>query len=262
MNDTKLSMDIKIVMLSGHAVSSRLMYNGLSDEIEIMKVIREQAIPMKKIMKNRAHKLGWFNVGGQIAFGLLLLPIIRTFSKHRKKEVMRELQLNDEKIPEEKLIDVSSVNSQECIHILKQINPDVVIVNGCRIISHKVLSAVDSVFINTHEGITPRYRGIHGAYWALANGDKENCGVTVHLVDKGVDTGGILYQSLIEPSKNDNFTTYPLHQTAAGIPLMKKAISDVATGNLKIIEPQLESRIWYHPMLSQYLWNYFVKGVK
>lgn len=255
-------MSIKVVMLSGQAISSTFMYNGLSENIEIEKVIREQPVPMKRIMKNRAKKLGWFSVSGQIVFGLFLLPVIRFFSKNRRAEVIQKLGLNSNDIPDQKIIEVSSVNSEESIRFLKEIAPDVVVVNGCRIVSQKVLDAVDSVFINTHEGITPRYRGIHGAYWALANRDLENCGVTVHLVDKGVDTGGILYQALVKPEKKDNFTTYPFYQTAAGISLMSKAIQDVESGNLKTIDNDLESRIWYHPTLWAYLWNYFSKGVK
>lgn len=255
-------MKPKVVMLTGHAISSRFMYNGLKEEIEIDTVVRETAIPMKTIMKNRAKRLGWFNVAGQIAFGLLILPILRKLSVQQKQEVIEKLGLSDAEIESSKLVDVSSVNSKETIELLMKIQPDVVVVNGCRIVSQKVLSAVDAVFINTHEGITPRYRGIHGGYWALVNRDKENCGVTVHLVDKGVDTGGILYQSVIEPTSSDNFTTYPYYQTAAGIPLMKKAIQDVIYNRIQILEPKFESQIWYHPTIGQYLWNLLTKGVK
>ncbi len=254
-------MSVKIVMLTGPAISSRFMYNGLAKDLEIHTVIRETPVPMKTIMKNRAKKLGWWNVSGQIAFGLLLLPFIHSNSKDRKNRLIRRLNLSDAPIPTEKLVDVASVNSKETIEILQKINPDVVVVNGCRIVSQKVLSAIDAVFINTHEGVTPRYRGIHGGYWALVNNDLAHCGVTVHLVDKGVDTGGILYQSTIMPEKNDNFTTYPYHQTAAGIPLMKKAIEDVANQSIRKIEPKLESKIWYHPTIWEYVWNFMVKGV-
>ena len=254
-------MGAKILMLTGPAVSSRFMYNGLAEDLEIHTVIRETPVPMKTIMKNRAKKLGWWNVAGQILFGILILPVLRNFSRKQKENVIRKLGLNETPIPNEKLLEVSSVNAPETIEILKKINPNVVILNGCRIVSKKVLSAVDAVFINTHEGITPRYRGIHGGYWALANGDLENCGVTVHLVDKGVDTGGILYQAKIYPEKKDNFTTYPYHQTAAGIPLMKQAILDVKNNSLQTVEPKLESRIWYHPTIWEYLWNYLRKGV-
>lgn len=255
-------MGIKVVMLSGHAISSRFMYHGLAENIEIDTVIREEAVSMKTILKNRAKRIGYFKVAGQIAFGTLILPILRKISKNRKEEVIRDLKLNSSEIPTHKLVDVASVNSAETIALLQKLQPDVVVVNGCRIVSQKVLSSVNSVFINTHEGITPRYRGIHGAYWALANRDAENCGVTVHLVDKGVDTGEILYQAVVQPDKKDNFTTYPYYQTAAGIPLMKKAIEDVASNSIGSKVPQLESRIWYHPTIGQYLWNFIVKGVK
>ena len=48
--------------------------------------------------------------------------------------------------------------------------------------------------LNYHAGITPKYRGMNGGYWALATGDAGNFGATVHLVDAGVDTGGVLHQ--------------------------------------------------------------------
>ena len=43
--------------------------------------------------------------------------------------------------------------------------------------------------INMHAGITLRYRGVHGGYWALAEQHPEWVGTTVHLVDPGIDTG-------------------------------------------------------------------------
>ncbi len=248
-------------MLTGPAISSRFMYNGLAKDLEIHTVIRETPVPMKTILKNRAKRIGWISVAGQIAFGVLMLPIIRNFSKTQKEKVIRKLGLSDLAVSDEKLVDVLSVNSKESIELLQEINPDIVVVNGCRIVSQKVLSSVNAVFINTHEGITPRYRGIHGGYWALVNRDLAHCGVTVHLVDKGVDTGGILYQSTIQPEKKDNFTTYPYYQTAAGIPLMKKAIEDVISNSIQTIEPKLESKIWYHPTIWGYVWNFLTKGV-
>ena len=76
-----MEQKIKIVMLVGEARSSTFMYNGLSKDFVIEKVVRETPVSMKQILKNRAKKLGYFNVFGQILFGVLLLPIIRNFSK-------------------------------------------------------------------------------------------------------------------------------------------------------------------------------------
>lgn len=251
----------KIVMLTGQVPSSNFMYHGVSEEFEIAEVIQEEPVDMKKILKNRAKRLGYFNVFGQILFGLGILPFVRKFSKKKYNENLKKYNLNLSPIPENKITHVPSVNDPKTIEHLQKINPDIVIVNGCRIISSKVLNAVNAIFINTHEGITPRYRGIHGAYWALVNRDKENCGVTVHLVDKGVDTGGILYQGIIHPDADDCFTTYPMIQTAKGIELMKLALKDAENNDLKIKQPTLESQIWYHPTIWQYLYYWIFRKV-
>ena len=45
--------------------------------------------------------------------------------------------------------------------------------------------------INIHSSLLPAYRGVHPVSWALINGEKET-GVTIHRIDPGVDTGGIV----------------------------------------------------------------------
>ncbi len=62
-----------------------------------------------------------------------------------------------------------------------------------------------------HAGITLRYRGVHGGYWALAEQHPEWVGTTVHLVDPGIDTGGILAQSTFErvPRRHDRHVSRP-----------------------------------------------------
>ena len=35
-----------------------------------------------------------------------------------------------------------------------------------------MLQSVEAIFVNTHVGITPKYRGVHGGYWSLVKNDK------------------------------------------------------------------------------------------
>ena len=155
-----------------------------------------------------------------------------------------------------------SVNSNDCKAIIEKINPDIIIVNGTRIISKKILNSTNAIFVNTHAGITPKYRGVHGAYWALANNDLENCGVTVHLVDEGIDTGEVLYQSNIEPTINDNFTTYTYLQISKGIHLMKKTLNDIHNNKVSLKNIKSESKLWSHPTIWRYILLKITKGVK
>ena len=53
----------------------------------------------------------------------------------------------------DKLIEEPSVNSDTCKSIIAKIKPDIIIVNGTRIISTKILNSTQAVFVNTHAGI-------------------------------------------------------------------------------------------------------------
>jgi methionyl-tRNA formyltransferase len=138
----------------------------------------------------------------------------------------------------------------------------VVVVAGTRIIHASVLDAVPATFLNLHAGMTPRYRGVHGGYWALAQGDPEHCGVTVHEVDRGVDTGDVVAQARIAPTERDSFATYPLLQLAAGAPLLVDAVRAALGDRLASRPAEGPSRQWYHPTLWSYLWTRARTGVR
>jgi methionyl-tRNA formyltransferase len=154
--------------------------------------------------------------------------------------------------------EVPSVNAPECIALLQRLDARVVLVVGTRIIARSVLSAVAAPFINYHDGVTPKYRGIHGGYWAAAEGDLGNFGVTAHLVDAGIDTGDVLYQARLAPQASDNYATFPYLQLAAALPLMAQAAQDAIDGGLKPRKVDLPSRLWSHPTL----WGYVAIGLR
>jgi len=245
----------RIVMLAGKGVSTNILFHSLKNDYDIQGVILEDAVSTKEFLKKRIKKLGLWKVAGQVLFQLSVAQILNRTSLKRKKEILKKYDLDDSKIPAEKVIRINSVNNPKCISLLEKLNPEIVIVNGTRIISKKVLESVPIKFINIHAGITPKYRNVHGAYWAVVNNDWENCGVTVHEVDSGIDTGNIIYQQKIEITNRDNFSTYPLLQLAEGIIYLKKALSDIFSNNLSFKKNNLKSKIWHHPTLGQYLYQ-------
>ncbi|WOD43359.1 formyl transferase [Hwangdonia lutea] len=254
-------MSKKIIMLVGGDHSSYAIYNGLKAEYNIAHVILEKPKSRKEFIKRRIKKLGLVKVIGQVLFQKLVVPFLKKESQSRVDEIIEKNKLTFTDVEKEKLINVPSANSEVCIKTLKEINPDIVIVNGTRIISKKVLTSINGTFINTHAGLTPLYRGIHGAYWSKVNKDG-HCGVSVHLVDPGIDTGGILYQDLIETNRDDNFVSYTYLQLAKGIDLMKRAINDLMNNNSKVITNNLDSKFWTHPTIWFYLHHRLFNKVK
>jgi methionyl-tRNA formyltransferase len=252
-----------IVLLGRQDRPTAILYNSLcADALTPASVIVEEGEPRLKFLRRRVKRFGLVKVVGQLAFRTVVVPWLKMSSRRRMSEIVHEFALDSSPIPRAALTTIKSVNSEECIKALRDLRPDVIVVSGTRIISDQVLNAISAVFINMHAGITPMYRGSHGGYWSLAQGDREGCGVTVHEVDAGVDTGPILGQARISPHQDDSFVTYGLLQQAVGLPLLKKAIRDACEGHLvAVAAPEGTSRLWTHPTLGEYLFNWFRCGV-
>ena len=252
----------KIILLAGAGNSTNVVFNSLDKKFGIHLAIIEDKESRRIFLKRRIKRLGIFTVAGQIAFQILIATPLGFFSKKRIAQVMADSNSDTTDIPSGKLRKVDSINGVTAFNLIKELNPDLIIVNGTRIISKNILNAVPCKFINTHAGITPKYRGVHGTYWALVNDDIENSGVTVHFVDTGIDTGNIIAQANVIPSPRDNFSTYPALQLSAGIKLLVKAIEDYFKNDIETKKNDGVSRLWYHPTLFQYIYNRVVKKVK
>lgn len=253
----------KIVIAATDGDSTRALYHCLCKEFFIYKVIIEKPIAKKVLVKNRIKKLGIMKVVGQLMFQVGIYPIIKKLSETRIKEIIEENNLDLSAIPLQKTIFVNSINNDETKNILRELRPDIVIVNGTRIISKSTLSVVNCPWINTHAGITPKYRGVHGGYWALVNNDQALCGVTIHFVDKGIDTGQIIEQKLIKVGEKDNFATYPYLQMATGFKNLNLSLKNILLGNNVSYTPLTEeSRLWHHPTIWTYFCNYLIRKVK
>ncbi len=252
----------KIILLAGKWDTTPVVFHFLQQHFVVEKVIIEEGVSRKTFLQKRIKKLGWLNVGGQVLFQLLIGKVLSITSRKRIKNILAQYRLNAASIPTAFIINVGSINSNKCLQALQQLQPDIVIVHGTRIISKKILNGITARFINIHAGITPRYRGSHGAYWALYNNDNENCGVTVHFVDAGIDTGNILAQAKIPVTANDNFVTYPYLQLAEGLLLLKDVMGRLEKGEKIAVQNSLNSALWHHPTLWGYLWKRIVKGVR
>lgn len=256
-------MDKRLVMLAGPGESTNILFHALSHEFRIARVIIEKPVPRLEFLKRRVKRLGFLKVSGQVLFQALIAPFLFRSAARRIEAIKQDSQLDDSEIDPEFVSGVDSVNSDRAIELLRKLDPDLVVINGTRIISERVLHSVDAPFVNIHAGITPLYRGVHGGYWALVEGRPDACGATVHLVDRGIDTGGIIDQALIEPRDDDNFATYPVLQLAAGINILKRVIPDILAGKFPTKQaPAGKSGLWSHPTILEYLRHRLLRGVR
>lgn len=92
---------------------------------------------------------------------------------------------------------------QEVLDHLKAASVDLVILAGyMRIVGNTLLKAYPNKLMNIHPSLLPNYPGKQGIKDAFEDGATET-GVTVHLVDEGIDTGPILAQKTIRVESDD-----------------------------------------------------------
>jgi folate-dependent phosphoribosylglycinamide formyltransferase PurN len=251
-----------IVLACADGDSTRAIASALEKRFGQISVVMENPVSKWQMIKRRAKKLGVVTTGGQVVFIAFLVPLLRYLGRNRISKLETEFDL--QKSLPANVINVESINSEQSIDAFRKLKPEVVVISGTRIISRNVLSAIDAPFINMHAGITPSYRGVHGAYWALFEGKPELVGTTVHLVDPGIDTGGIIEQAFFEVDNSDSFATYPYLHTASGIPALIRAVESALNGTLqtKPHQPGLVSELRYHPTIWQYVQGRLMKGVR
>lgn len=244
-----------VVLLARDDELTNALYHALSEKMANVHAIIENRIPRFRLLRRRAQRLGWRVAAGQAAFMVGIVPILRWTAKTRVAEIHQTAHLNKGVIPNP--IRVPSVNHDLAVQWLDRLNPAVVVVFGTRILAKGTLNAIKAPTLNLHAGITPLYRGVHGAYWALVDGRPDLVGSTVHFVDEGIDTGKIVSQTTADVSSHDNFATYPHLQFVAGLPLILDAARRLV--NKESLEPSttvtynIPSVLRSHPTLGSYV---------
>lgn len=98
-------------------------------------------------------------------------------------------------------------NLKEEINRLKSLSPDVIIVAAYGFILPKeILNIAKFGCINIHGSLLPKWRGASPIQYSLLSGESET-GITIMLIDKGMDTGDIILQNSIKIEPNDNYLT-------------------------------------------------------
>lgn len=257
LTDQILTQSAEVVFLTSGNDLGRIAARRLAAAFPGLTIIVEQPLARPALIRMRIKRFGMLHVLGQLAF-ILLARALYSASRRRIAAILQQNRLEPHWPDGCARIDVPSVNSPECVACLARLNPRVILLVGTRIVSRKTLAAITAPLINYHAGITPKYRGIHGGYWAKAERDLANFGVTVHLVDPGIDTGAVLYQARLVPTAQDNYATFPYLQLAAVLPLMEQAARDALAGKLSPQTVDLPSRLWSHPTI----WSYVAAGLR
>ena len=103
--------------------------------------------------------------------------------------------------------------------------------------------------LNLHPALLPRGRGPDPLFWAFRAPDPERAGaggVTIHLMDRGLDSGPIVAQGRVALTDGMSASELELHSAALGAELLVVAIGALAAGTATIT-PQDEAAATAYP---------------
>ncbi len=151
------------------------------------------------------------------------------------------------KIP---IVQPQTLKSAEAVKQLASFEPQLIIVAAFGyILPQEVLSLPRFGCLNVHPSLLPRHRGPSPIANALLSGDKLT-GVTIMLMDAGMDSGPIVAQRQVAMSSEDTTGSLTARLADAGAELLLDTLPKWLEGKLKP-RPQDEAEATYSKLITK-----------
>lgn len=133
-------------------------------------------------------------------------------------------------------------------------DPDLFVMsNWRRWLSPEVYRRARHGAINIHDALLPRYGGFAPINWAVAAGEVET-GVTVHLVDEGLDTGDVLLQRRVPIGPDDTATAIYERTLPLFAELIVEAVAQLEAGSAAPVAQDPRESSFFHKRSPRELW--------
>jgi len=155
------------------------------------------------------------------------------------------------------LIMVKDHNDFGCISFLQKIEPDVIVFTGGGLVREDLLKVPRLGVLNCHSGWLPDFRGMDVIEWALLDAKEviPKIGLSLHFMDKGVDTGPILFQKKFELRLGDSFDIIRQRMQPIMVNMILDGLCRLRDDTIQA-EPQKKDAgkqyFVMHPRLSEY----------
>ncbi|MEO8002176.1 MAG: phosphoribosylglycinamide formyltransferase, partial [Arenimonas sp.] len=125
--------------------------------------------------------------------------------------------------------------------LIESVQPDLIVCAGyLRLISAKTVEKVQSVMINIHPSLLPKFPGLHTHARALAAGEKLH-GASVHCVIPELDAGPVLSQVCVEVLPDDTDDMLEQRVLAREHALLVETIVALEQGRILLQSPPVKA---------------------
>jgi methionyl-tRNA formyltransferase len=145
---------------------------------------------------------------------------------------------------------VWQLSNPETIRVLSVYHPDMICV-ACfsKRIPRDILNIPRLGCLNVHPSLLPANRGPEPLFWTFREGNRRT-GVTIHLIDAGMDSGAIVAQEVIEIPDGIGYSELEKRSSEIGGKLLAKSVWDVYNQEAAL-QKQDETKSSYHTLPSE-----------
>lgn len=142
------------------------------------------------------------------------------------------------------------IKAAEAVAQLREYPADIFVVAAFgQILSEEILQMPKYGCVNVHASLLPKYRGAAPIQWSIIDGETET-GVTIMQMDRGLDTGDILFQQKVPITSEDTGESLFDKLAKAGSALITEALVKIEKGDVHPVR-QDDAKSCYAKMLTK-----------
>ncbi len=233
---------MRLVMLTGEDYEHCYVANRLADAFALVRIVVDTGVPRSRLDRLR-HLRRRYGTAPLLARAVGRgLSFVCRDRVARREALFRILgRANCGKHRHEDIITrVSGLNTPTTGALIRDLNPDVLLVYGTAVVRDEILSLAAHLALNMHTGMSPYYRGVDCAFWPLYHGELERLGATVHQCTRDLDGGAIYKVGRLRLERDDDRFCVFTRAVKLGTDLYVQAVQELLDGRLQGQPQQLE----------------------
>ncbi len=221
-------------------------------------VLEEPPQRMRRRVKREIRRVGWWRFLDVLAFRVYYRLCLAKQDAAWEARTLDDLCRRFAPLAQStKVLHAPSPNAAEVEAFLRDVAPDLLLARCKTLLKPSVFSIPTAGTFVLHPGICPQYRNAHGCFWALAQNDRANVGLTLLKIDQGVDTGPVYgYYRCDFDETTDSHHVIQHKVVFDNLDALRDKLLEIHAGRATTLDTRdAPSGEWGQPWLSAY-WRY------
>jgi hypothetical protein len=156
-------------------------------------------------------------------------PIERQYAPLRDRVLLADNRSLLDRLPRDvRVIRTGTLASRRTWQDVNALDPFIGLQVGAGWIREPLLSVPRHGFLSLHHGMMPAIRGMDSIFWGYVENRPDWIGITLQIINEGLDTGRIVERSLVSPHPAENPYSVLARATVQGADMVCRAVPAIA----------------------------------